>query len=317
VNQTINQFYTGLAVSLDLSTQKDSLYSYNNSIVRANPYIKFQGENYKIDAGVNIVDEFGFASRYSIFPAAKLEYQVIPKYVRVFVEAKGDVNKSSLRDFFGINPFLGKNLLIQNSVDKLDLSAGLKGTLAPGLGFKADVFRNSVKNMPLFVNDFVATGNRFTVIYDNGNATVSGFNGELDYKASGDVDVFGRVEFKDYKMATEAQAWNLPKFKLTAGTAFTINDKVKVTGSLVFRGSSYDRTYGFTVTTAAGVVPAPGINIIDISSFADLSGSVEYKVNKQISIFGRVNNILNSTNQTWVHYPDYGFNIFGGASFSF
>jgi hypothetical protein len=41
-------------VSLDLSTQKDSLYSYNNSIVRANPYIKFQGENYKIDAGVNI-----------------------------------------------------------------------------------------------------------------------------------------------------------------------------------------------------------------------------------------------------------------------
>jgi hypothetical protein len=317
VNKTINEFYTGLAVSLDLSTQKDSLYSYNNSIVRANPYIKFQGENYKIDAGVNIVDEFGFASRFSIFPAAKLEYQVIPKYVRLFVEAKGDVNKSALRDFFGINPFLGKNLLIQNSVDKLDLSAGLKGTLAPGLGFKADVFRNSVKNMPLIVNDFVATQNRFTVIYDDGNATVSGFNGELDYKASSDVDVFGRVEFKDYKMATEAQAWNLPKFKLTAGTAFTINDKVKVTGSLVFRGSSYDRTYDVSVTTAAGVVPSPGLNIINISSFADLSGSVEYKVNKQISIFGRVNNILNSTNQTWVYYPDYGFNIFGGASFSF
>jgi hypothetical protein len=317
VNKTINEFYAGVAASLDLSTQKDSLYSYNNSIVRANPYIKFQGENYKIDAGINLVDEFGFAGRFSIFPAAKLEYQVIPKYVRLFVEAKGDVNKSSLRDFFGINPFLGKNLQIQNSVDKLDLSAGLKGTLAPGLGFKADVFRNSVKNMPLIVNDFVATQNRFTVIYDNGNATISGFNGELDYKASGDVDVFGRVEFKDYKMATEAQAWNLPKFKLTAGTAVNINDKVKITGSLVFRGSSYDRTNDFTVTTAAGVVSAPGLNIINISSFADLSGSVQYKVNKQISIFGRVNNILNSTNQTWVYYPDYGFNIFGGASFSF
>ena len=88
LNETINQFYAGLSASLDLSTQTDSLYSYNNSIARVNPYIKFQGDNYKIDAGLNLVDEFGFNSRFSIFPAAKLEFQVIPKYVRLFVEAK-------------------------------------------------------------------------------------------------------------------------------------------------------------------------------------------------------------------------------------
>ena len=108
----------------------------------------------------------------------------------------------------------------------LDISAGLKGTLAPGLSFKADIFRNSVENMPLYVSNFnFATGyNRFTVIYDNGTARVNGLNGELDFKASADLDIFGRVEFKDYQMATEAQAWNLPKFKLTAGTAIRIND---------------------------------------------------------------------------------------------
>ncbi|MES2426084.1 MAG: hypothetical protein V4560_03895 [Bacteroidota bacterium] len=320
LNQTVKQFYTGLAVSLDLSTQKDSLYSYNNSIVRLNPYIKFQGENYKIDAGVNIVDEFGFAGRFSIFPAAKLEYQVIPKYVRLFVEAKGDVNKSSLKDFFGINPFLGPNISIQNSVDKLDLSAGLKGTLAPGVGFKADVFRNSIKNMPLMVSNFnFATGkNRFAVMYDDGTATVNGLNAEIDIRASADVDVFGRAEFKDYHMASEEQAWNLPKFKLTAGTAININDKVKLTGSLVFRGIAYDKPNATTFTNTYKVaIPASTLIVSPISSFADLSGGVSYKINRQISIFGQVNNILNSTNQTWLYYPDYGFNIFGGASFSF
>jgi outer membrane receptor protein involved in Fe transport len=164
----------------------------------------------------------------------------------------------------------------------------------------------------------LSSQNRFTVIYDNGNATVSGFNGELDYKVSTDVNVFGRVEFKDYKMATEAQAWNLPKFKLTAGTAFTINDKVKVTGSMMFRGSSYDRTYDLYGNYRGWYCACAGLKHHQISArLLDLSGSVEYKVNKQISIFGRVNNILNSTNQTWVYYPDYGFNIFGGASFSF
>ncbi|MDB5003072.1 MAG: hypothetical protein JWQ34_1297 [Mucilaginibacter sp.] len=319
LNQTINQFYTGLTASLDLSTQKDSLYSFNNSIVRVNPYIKFQGEAYKIDAGVNIVDEFGFASRFSIFPAAKLEYQVIPKYVRLFVEAKGDINKSSLKDFYGINPFLGRNLAIQNSVDKLDLSAGLKGTLAPGLGFKADVYHNSVKNMPLFVSNFYFAGgqNRFAVIYDNGTATINGFNGELDYKASGDVDLFGRVEFKDYHMASEAQAWNMPKFKLTAGTSININDKVKINGSLLFRGVAYDKPNAAAFAASYGGVAMPASILSEVSSFMDLSGGVEYRVNKQISIFGHVNNILNSTNQTWLYYPDYGFNIFGGASFSF
>jgi hypothetical protein len=319
INKTINEFYTGLSASLDLTTQKDSAFSYNNSIARLNPYIKFQGENYKIDAGVNIVNEFGFAGRFSIFPAAKLEYQIIPKYVRLFVEAKGDVNKSSLRDFYGINPFLGKNLNIVNSVDKLDLSAGLKGTLAPGLGFKATFFRNDVKNMPLMVSNFnFALGqNRFGVIYDDGTATITGLNAELDYKLSDGLNIFGRAEYKDYKMASEAQAWNMPKFKLTAGTTINIDDRLSVTGSLVFRGASFDKQndalYALTYKTA----PPAGSPIIQISSFADLSGGVEYKINKQFSVFGRVNNLLNSTNQTWLYYPDYGFNIFGGASYSF
>ncbi|MDB5010240.1 MAG: hypothetical protein JWQ06_1029 [Mucilaginibacter sp.] len=305
LNQTVKQFYAGVSGSLDLSTQNDSLYSYNNSLLRVNPYLKFQGNNYKIDAGINLVDEFGFSSRFFIFPAAKLELQIIPKYVRLFLEAKGDVNKSSIRDFSAINPFIGQNIAIKNSVDRLDISAGLKGTLAPGLSFKANVYRNSINNMPLFVSNFNNTFNKFAIIYDNGTARVNGFNGELDFKPSDELDIFGQVEFKNYQMASEAKPWNLPKFKLTAGTSIKITDKVKVTGSLLVRGSTYDRVFN------------PTQSIVNINSFVDLSGGVEYKVNRRIFIFGKVNNILNATNQTWLYYPDYGFNIFGGAGFSF
>jgi len=308
LNETIKQFYAGISGSIDVATQQDSLYDFNNSLLRLNPYLKFQGDFYKVDAGINIVDQFGFKSAFYIFPAASAELQVIPKYVRLFVEARGDVNRSSLRDFSQINPFLGRNLGITNSVDQLDLSAGLKGTLAPGLGFKASIFRNSVKNMPLFVSDFdFTTGyNRFKVIYDSGRSRVSGFTGELDLKASESLDIFGRVEFKNYEMATEAQPWNLPKFKLTAGTVIHINDKFDVTGSLLIRGSAMD----------PGIVAGKSTPT-SISSFTDLSGGVEYKAASRISVFIHVNNILNSTNQTWLYYPDYGFNIFGGVGFSF
>ena len=305
LNQTVKQFYAGLSGSLDLSTQKDSLYDHSNNLIRLNPYIKFQGDNYKIDAGVNIVDQFGYAAKFYIFPAARLEYQIIPKYVRLFVEAKGDVNKTSLLELSTLNPFLGKDINLQNSVDQLDIAAGLKGTIVAGLGFKFSVFRNEVKDMPLFVSNFnLATGyNRFTVVYDEGRSRVSGFNGELDYKASEDVDIFGRVEFKNYQMANLPQAWNLPKFKLTAGTILHITDKIDVTGTLLIRGSTMD--------------PGSGTTPVTIASFADLSGGVAYKINKQFSIFAHVNNILNSTNQSYLYYPDYGFNIFGGVGYQF
>jgi hypothetical protein len=310
MNKTVKQFYAGLSASLDLATQKDVAYSDNNSIIRANPYIKFQGENYKIDAGVNIAKEFGVSSRFFIFPAAKLEFQVVPNYVRLFAEAKGDVNRASLKDLTDVNPFLGENIRLVNSVDKLDISVGLKGTLAPGLGFKAAIFRNSIKNLPLFVNNFAATFNKYQVIYDNGDTRVSGFNGELDFKASEDVNVYGRVEFKDYKMASEAQPWNLPKFLLTAGTSIHINDKVDVNGSLMFRGATQDPLL-VNGSTADNPI------YTHIASFADLSGGVTYKINKQFSVFAQVNNILNATSKTWVYYPNYGFNIFGGLGYAF
>lgn len=311
INETVKQFYAGLNASIDLTTQKDSAYSYGNNIVRANPYLKFQGDNYKIDAGVNIVSEFGFASRLNVFPAARAEVQVVPKYVRLFVEVKGDVNKASLRDWSDTNPFLGQNLAIKNSIDWLDLAAGLKGTLAPGLGFKATVFRNDVKDMALMVSNFNFNNgyNRFAVVYDNGHARVSGFNGELDFKASDDVDVFGRVEFKDYKMASEAEAWNLPKFKITAGTVLHITDKINLNGSLFLRGDTKDQITDPTQPS--------GVRVVSLASFADVNAGAEYKVNRRFGVFAQVNNLLNATYSSWLYYPNYGFNIFGGVSYAF
>jgi hypothetical protein len=305
INQTVGDFYAGLSGSVDFTSAKDSLYSISNNIIRANPYLKFQGENYKIDAGITIVNQFGSKTQFNIFPAARLEWQIVPKYIRLFVEASGDVNKASIRDFSETNPFLGANVPIQNSIDELDLSAGLKGMLAPGLGFKATIYRNSISNMPLFVSnfDFTKAYNRFTVIYDNGKSRVSGFNGELDYKPSADFDLFGRFEFKDYQMASEVQAWNLPSFKLTAGTVIHISNLVSVNGSLLFRGNTIDRlNNGQTVKLA---------------SFADLCGGVEYKASQKISIFVQVNNLLSNNYQSWLYYPNYGFNIFGGVGYRF
>ena len=108
-------------------------------------------------------------------------------------------------------------------------------------------------------------------------------------------------------MASEAEAWNLPKFMLTAGTVLHITKQLSINGSLLFRGATYNEILGTT--------PQP--TIVPIDSFADLSGGVEYKITNRFSIFGQVNNILNTTNQVWLYYPNYGFNVFGGVAVHF
>ncbi len=309
LNQTIKQFYAGLNASLDAGSTKDSLYNVSNNILRANPYLKLQGENYKIDVGVNLVSEFGSKSSLRLFPAAKLEFQVVPKYVRVFAEARGDIDKTLLRNLSETNPFLDQNIDIRNSIDRLTISAGLKGTIAPGLGFKAAFVRQSITGMPLFVNNFnFSKGqNKFAVIYDGGKSTITGFNGDLDFKASETVDLFGRFEYRKYKLATEAEAWNLPTSKLTAGTNIHLNKKITINGALLIRGETKDRVP--TSATAFRVVTLP--------SFADLNGGVDYRVSKRFSIFAQANNLLNNKYQTYLYYPANGFNIFGGVSFGF
>ena len=119
-------------------------------------------------------------------------------------------------------------------------------------------------------------------------------------------------------MATEAEPWNLPKFKLTAGTVIHITDKLTINGTLLYRGSAFDRINNPIILSPGGpAVINNGVTIKTISSFADLNGGVEYKINNKFSIFGQVNNILNTTNQVWLYYPNYGFNVFGGVGYHF
>ncbi|WDF54510.1 TonB-dependent receptor [Mucilaginibacter sp. KACC 22063] len=315
INQTIKQFYAGVSGTLDMSSQKDNAYNITNNIFRANPYLKFQGDNYKIDAGVNIATEFGFSSRFYVFPSARAEVQVIPDYVRVFAEAKGDINRASLRDYAETNPFIGQDINIRNSVDRIDITAGIKGTLAPGLGFKAQIYRNEVKDMPLYVSNIDAQGNnRFAVVYDDGTTRVSGFKGELNYKASDDFELFGKVDFKDYKTSSQWFAWNMPKFNLTAGTIIHITDKFNLTGSLLLRGETKDITY---TNALLPLDQQKSITPYTIKSFADVSAGGEYKINKKLSVFVQANNLLNSNYREWLFYRNYGFNIFGGVGYGF
>jgi len=118
LNKRISSFNLGLAASTEFGSTKDALTSVGNNLLRLNPYIRLQVKGAKVTAGVNFVQEFGAFSSTRIFPAVTADFTLIPDYLQVFGEVKGDVNRNSLKGFTDENPWLNSNILIKNTVEK-------------------------------------------------------------------------------------------------------------------------------------------------------------------------------------------------------
>ncbi len=308
VNKAMSAFNIGLNASADLTAVKDAAYKMGNSILRANPYVKLQGKGFILNIGVNLVQEFGDRSRTNIFPAVSAEIPVITDYAILFGGVNGDILKTSLRDLSMENPYLNSNLGIRNSVEKMNIYAGIKGNAGTEFGYKVTGFYKTVDDLLLFVNNPLQV-NRFDVLYDNGSSNIFGLDGQLNVKASDVLNISGKAEIYNYELDTEKEAWFKPSLRLTSNAKLTLNDKISLDGELLFQGETFAKTLGTGIPATESTVK--------IKSFMDISAGAEYRVNNKIGVFLRANNLLGSSYQKYLYYSRLGLNLFGGLNYSF
>ncbi|MFA6946042.1 MAG: TonB-dependent receptor [Pedobacter sp.] len=302
----ISKFSLGLNAAADFTSTKDISYKTGNNILRANPYIKLRGSSFELNLGVNIVQEFGTKGRLNIFPAISVELPVIPGYAVLFGGLNGDVLKTSLKDLASENPYLSKNIAIQNSLEKMNVYAGIKGNASAEFGYKVMAWYKTMDDLQLFVNN-PSLINRFDAVYDNGKSNIFGIEGEITVKASDILSLSGKAQIFEYTMATEKEAWFKPRIRLISNARTQINQKVYIDAELLFQGETYARLNGSggTFTSQA------------IKGFIDLSAGAEYKVNNNIGVYLRANNLTGQSYQRYLYYPKLGMTILGGVNYRF
>ncbi|MBC7916127.1 MAG: TonB-dependent receptor [Pyrinomonadaceae bacterium] len=308
-NKVWNQFNIGLNGSVDITATKDVAMHFYNNILRANPYIKLQGKNYKLSLGINLVQEMGSNTRTNLFPSVTAEFPVVPGYATLFGGYTGDVLKSTLRNFTSQNPYLSQNIPIENATEKSNLYGGIKGNAGSGFGFTAMLYIKSTENMPLFTNS-KTTFEAFDVIYDKGNSKTVGLTGELNLKTSETLNLTGGFAMNNYNMGTQAQAWYKPDFRLYSNARLSFKEKFIFDAEVVLNGSSNGLYYNFTT-------PVPQAQTVAIDSYFDLSAGAEYQLKEKIGIFLRANNLFGNQYQRYLYYPNLGLNILGGLNYSF
>jgi len=320
LNKRISSFNLGLAASAEMGKTKDLATDVSNNLLRVNPYIKLQAGGVKIIAGANITQEFGTNSSTRIFPAVTADFTLIPDFLQVFGEIKGDVNRNTLKDLTDENPFLNSNIFIRNSVEKLSISGGIKGTGGPGFGYKARFYSRQISDMPLFVNNFGAF-NKFDVIYDFGTTKIMGLEGELSVQVSDNLKWTGKLNMEDYKAGAEKESYFKPQLRVSSNLMFVYNKKLTFDASVAIQDDSKAKVFTANPLNPDGTYPpVPDFaneNVVNVKGFVDLGLGANYKINNKFSAFAKANNILNTNYSRFLYYRLNGFNIFGGLTYSF
>ena len=321
LNKRINSFNLGLATAAELGSTKDFSTKVSNNLFRLNPYIRLQTNGVNVTAGVNMVQEFGTISKTRIFPAVTADFDLIPDFLSIFGEVKGDVNRNTLKSFTDENPFLNKNINIQNTVEKLSISAGIKGNGGPGFGYKARFYSKNINDMPLFVNNF-ANPTKFDVIYDYGDTKLTGLEGEITVQVSDNLKWTGKINIDDYKPSVETASYYKPQLKVSSNLMLNFNKKLTFNASVTMQDDTKAKTYSFSPfpigSTTYPLIPNAAIErIVKIKGFVDLGVGADFKINDKFGIFAKANNLLNTNYNKYLYYKVNGVNIFAGLSYSF
>jgi hypothetical protein len=315
-NKRIGILNLGLATSTEIGTTNNATNRLANHLVRLNPYLKFEAKGVKVAAGINFVQEFGNFSGSRIFPAITADFTLIPEYLQIFGEIKGDVNRTTLKNLSDENPFLNQNINIQNSVEKISFSGGVKGTGGPGFGYKAKVYSKQIVDMPLFVNNF-SNFNKFDVVYDIGAMHLLGLEGEISVQVNDKLNWIGKINLEDYNPASEIASYFKPQLRLNSNLVYNISEKLSLNASTIIQGVSRAKIFLTDPKLNTLTSSTDQHKIVSVKGFVDLGAGADYKLNKKFGAFVRANNLLNTNNNRFLFYPLNGFNMFGGFSYSF
>ncbi len=313
LSKNISKFQAGFNTSIDINKITFPSQETENNLFKLNPFIKLDGDRFKLTAGINYIKTFGTNSKSYLYPAANIDYVVIDKYVTLFGELSGNVNKTSLKDLAYQNPFISDVVEIKNQIEKTKIAAGVKGTVAAGVGFKAMIVQQRIKDFQYYIND-INTPQKFLVQYDDGNATITGFTGELNLSFTDNIRWDNKVEFTNYDLPVQKEAWFMPALKFNSTANIKFAQKFTFNADLYFQTETNARLRTFDSNNANTTIIE---SVRKIDAFADLSLGLSYQYNKQIGAFIRGNNLFNKAYERYLYYPNYGLNVLGGFTFAF
>lgn len=285
--------------------------TFNDVIVKLNPYFETHGKKWMADIGLSAtLDVFSEqAPRFYFHPRFNAQYDVYESIIIPYVGIVGGLNKNSLRSLSNENPFIASSINYKNSNTKINVFAGLKGNLSANTSYDAKASFSSVDSMHFFVIDYSemnTLNNQFKVIYDNTN--LFSVSGQIKHQFKDKINVIAKGNYYLYKTKNLTRAYHKPDFDLTFTATYNLKNKIIIKGDVFVIGNQFALTQ---INGPTGYETQPKL----IKGIVDANLGAEYRYSKMLSFFINFNNIANTRYYRWEKYPSQRFNLMAGLTF--
>lgn len=310
VGKKIDDYNVSLDASFDYfkkSLANGELISLNNnlkrSIVSFTPAATFKKDKVDLTLGLTVSVDKHVKSKLRMFPKIDLSLPIAENILYAFAGANGGVIKNTYRTMSLENPFVAPAADPTNSIEKLQLKAGLNGNFSQRVSFMAMVKYSTIDKMQLFIADSVHY-NQFNVLYVDGK--VLNLHAEVGYRAGEKFSAALRFDQYSYDMELGEKPWQHPGSEMSLTGKYNVWDKLIINAAVYARGKydvRIDTPLGFTSTKVNG--------------YMDLNLGLEYRYSKILSLFVNLNNLGFAKYERWYHYPSERLNALGGISYAF
>ena len=297
-------------VNFDIYSRSHAFDSLrNNFAVDLNPWFMLDNDSIRLQVGMRLAayKEDDGNLQYKIFPKIEFQFTLLKDIFIPFVGIDGYLRPNTYRDIVTENPFITPGLSVPITNTKLQIYAGLKGTLTTKLSYylRAD-FSTSEKEY-FFVNDtsYSRVQNYFTVVTDDLN-TFS-LKGELYFNPIESLDFGLKVNYFYYQPSKIKHAWHKPKYTLEFLAKYNLRNKVIVNFDIMSIGKRYAQAF---------YNPVDEDQFFTLKSAVAFNLGVEYRYTRSFSLFLKLNNLSGATYERWNFYPSHRFNMMGGFTYS-
>lgn len=321
--ETINtEFYIDyIGGSFDMDNNTGEI-NYGNVTFGLAPSYQLKQDDLTVDLGLRLVylNDTEFSdNKFFIYPNIEATYRLVDEVLIAYGGITGQLQQNSYYDFATENPFVSPNLFIAPTDQRYNGFIGLKGKLSNNVSYNIKGNYYAEENKPLYKANAISVdntamedyqyGNSFGVVYDD--VTTFSVAGELSIDVNRNFTLGFKGEYFNYNTDTQAEAWNLPDVTGSIFMDVQISEKWFAGASAFYVGERKDEQ---DVTgTLIFVEPIS----TTLESYFDANAHLGYKINDQLSVFAKVNNMLNQDYQRYLNFPVQGIQALAGATYQF
>ncbi len=291
----------------------------NRILFKFNPYFSMIGDFYKLRLGAlcNVVSTDGRdGTEASVHPDIKGSLYVFDKKTEFYAGMGGGRSIYSYYDVVEDNPFANPLLDLQFRNEMLTFEAGVRTSILQCGDIHVGVRYANVENDNFFLQSLMRHNggityvddtiyNSYVMTYDDATDLKVLFNAR--YKCANALGIEANLVYDKCTPAKEEHAWYRPSLTAELKGSYDLSDEWSFSLSAFYAGGRYAQHSDATGETLA----------VKLNDIIDIAAGADFRVNEQLSVFAKVDNLANCKYQLYYDYPVTGVQVFGGIKMTF